>query len=203
MNEGLTNKPMIERCFFDDEKMFEFIFRAYSPRLKGFIRKFIQDDDIGEDIIQDVFVKIWIRRKEIEESTLQSYLFTLVRNACLDYIKHQKIADSHSAAIKCSALQEVPYYADFFSDPYHQTLYNEVQKEIDIVINNLPEQTRKIFRMSRFEGLKNAEIATILNISVRSIEKHNRKALDLLKTHLTSRYLIALAVLDLMKDLKS
>ena len=194
---------MIERCFFDDEKMFEFIFRAYSPRLKGFIRKFIQDDDIGEDIIQDVFVKIWIRRKEIEESTLQSYLFTLVRNACLDHLKHRKIADIHSAEIKCSALQEVPYYADFFSDPYHQTLYNEVQKEIDIVINNLPEQTRKIFRMSRFEGLKNAEIATILNISVRSIEKHNRKALDLLKTHLTSRYLIALAVLDLMKDLKN
>jgi len=203
MNEVFANKPVIEKCFFDDEKMFEFIFRAYSPRLKGFVRKFIHDDDIGEDIIQDVFVKIWIRRKEIEESTLQSYLFTLVRNACLDYIKHQKIADSHSAEIKCSALQEAPYYADFFSDPYHQTLYNEVQKEIDVLINNLPEQTRKIFSMSRFEGLKNTEIATILNISVRSIEKHNRKALDLLKAHLTSRYLIALAVLDLMKDLKN
>ncbi len=189
--------------FLHTEKEFEFVFRAYSPRLKAFIRKFIQDDDIAEDIIQDTFVKIWTRRNEIEESTFQSYLFTLVRNACLDFLKHQKIADIHSTEMKCSALQEAPYYADFFSDPYHQTLYNEVQREIDTVINNLPEQTRKIFRMSHFDGLKNAEIANLLNISVRSIEKHNKKALELLKSHLASRYLLALAVLDLIKDLKN
>jgi RNA polymerase sigma-70 factor (ECF subfamily) len=198
-----NSKLSADGPLFDDEKMFEFVFRAYFPRLMAFVRKFITDRNMAEDIIQDAFLKIWLRRKEIEESTFQSYLFTLVRNSCLDYIKHQKIVNNHSVYAESSVLQELPYYADFFSDPYHQTLFKEIQGEIDTVIRNLPEQTRKIFCLSRFEGLKNSEIAKMLKVSVRTIEKHNKKALQKLKAHLSSRYLLAITVLDLMKELNS
>jgi len=190
-----ANKPL-----FDDEKMFEFIFKAYSPRLMAFARKFVEDGSVAEDIIQDVFLKVWINRKTIEEETFQSYLFTLVRNACMNHIKHKRIADNYSINIQDAVKEEGLYYADFFSDPFHQTIFNEINQEIETVIEGLPDQTRKIFRLSRFEGMKNSEIAKLLHISIRTVEKHNTRALQKLKIHLSAHFLYVVVVLDLFKE---
>ncbi len=192
-----------DKLLFDDERMFEFIFKAYFPRLMAFSLKFIPDRSAAEDIIQEVFLKVWLKRNEILAGTFQSYLFTLVRNACLDHIKHQKIVNNHYAGSKDAAKDEVPYYADFFSDPFHQTVFNEIQKEIDTVLQSLPEQTRRIFCLSRFEGMKNSEIAKMLDLSIRTIEKHNKQALEKLKVHLSARYLLAITVLELTRELKN
>jgi RNA polymerase sigma-70 factor (ECF subfamily) len=198
-----NNLPLAKKPLLEDEKMFEFIFKVYFPRLLAFARKFVAGRSEAEDIIQEIFLKVWMRRKEIEEDTLQSYLFTLVRNACLNQIKHQKIVDNHRVDSEDSAKEEIPYYADFFSDPYHQTIFNEMQNEIETVVQNLPEQTRKIFQLSRFKGMKNSEIAKMMNISIRTVEKHNTRALQRLKTHLSTHYLYAIAVLYLIKELNN
>ncbi len=203
MKQHQNNIPFAKKPLFDDEKMFEFIFKAYFLRLMAFARKFIANRSEAEDIIQEIFLKVWTRRKEIEEDTFQSYLFTLVRNACLNHIKHQQIVDSHRIELEDSAKEEALYYADFFSDPYHQTVFNEMQNEIETVMQHLPEQTRKIFQLSRVEGMKNTEIAKILNISIRTVEKHNTRALQRLKTHLSVHYLYAIIVLDLIKELNN
>ena len=200
--EILRNSKSSSKALFDDEKMFEFIFKAYFPRLKAFARKFIPEEDTAEDIIQEVFMKIWVKRKEIMEDTFQTYLFTLVRNACLNYVKHRQIVDSHQAKMLDTSKAESLFYADFFSDPYHKTIFNEIQGEIEKAMQELPEQTRKIFQLSRFEGLKNSEIAKILHISLRTVEKHNTRALERLKAHLSVHYFYAIAVLDLIKELK-
>lgn len=190
------------RPFFDDVKMFEFIFKAYFPRLLAYARKFIEDREIAEDIIQEVFLKVWEKRKEIEEETFHSYLFTLVRNACLNHIKHQKIAVKYRVNLEEMTKEEGLYYADFFSDPLHQTIFNEVQSEIERIISDLPDQTRRIFRLSRFDGFKNKEIANLLEISLRTVEKHNTIALRKIKAGLSSHYLFAVVVLDILKELK-
>ncbi|MGV8139654.1 MAG: RNA polymerase sigma-70 factor [Mangrovibacterium sp.] len=203
MKRYQNNIPLAKKPLFDDEKMFEFIFKAYFLRLMAFAGKFIANRSDAEDIIQEIFLKVWTRRKEIEEDTFQSYLFTLVRNACLNHIKHQHIVDNHRVESEDSAKEEVLYYVDFFSDPYHQTVFNEMQNEIETVIQHLPEQTRKIFQLSRIEGMKNTEIAKMLDISIRTVEKHNTRALQKLKTHLSVHYLYALTVLDLIKELNS
>lgn len=197
--EILKNKYTSDKFLFNDKKMFEFIFKAYFPRLMGFANKFIPNRDDAEDIIQGVFLKVWEKRKEIEEDTFQSYLFTLVRNACLNYLKHQQIVDNNSSNLEKISKTEALYYTDFFSDPFHQTIYNEIQDEIKKVMEGLPEQTQKVFHLSRFKGMKNSEIAKMLNISVRTIEKHNTRALQKLKKHLSSRYLYAIVVLDLLR----
>ena len=196
-----NNKHDSNKLLFDDERMFEFIFKAYFPRLKAFAKKFISDRSEAEDVIQEVFLKVWLKRKEIEEETFQPYLFTLVRNACLNHIKHQKIADNYRIDLEDTMKEEGLYYADFFSDPFHQTIFAEIQKEIDEVVENLPEQTKKIFRLSRFEGLKNNEIASMLNISLRTVEKHNSRALQKIKKHLSANFIYAVAVLDILKYL--
>lgn len=189
-------------AIFDDEKMFETVFKAYFHRLTAFARKFITDKTITEDIIQDVFYKVWINRKEIREENFQAYLFTLVRNACLNHIRHQKIVEDYRALLEDTAKEEGLYYADFYSDPFHQTIFKEVQQEIDKAMQSLPEQTRKVFQLSRYEGLKNSEIAERLNITLRTVEKHNTKALQKIKTHLSSQYLLALLVLDFVKEMQ-
>ena len=191
-----ANNPL-----FDDEKMFEFIFKAYFPRLMAFARKFVEDRSVAEDIIQDVFLKVWINRKEIEEETFKSYLFTLVRNACMNYVKHKRIADNCSLDIQDTITKEGLYYADFFSDPLHQTIFNEINQEIENVIEGLPDQTKRVFRLSRFEGMKNSEISELLNISIRTVEKHNTKALQKLKIQLSAHFLYVVVVLDLAKEL--
>ncbi len=201
MNTPENSKHFKNKLLFNDERMFEFVFKAYFPRLMAFALKFIPNKAEAEDIIQEVFLKIWLKRTEIEESTFQSYLFTMVRNTCLNHIKHQKIINNHLQEFENSDKREGLYYADFFSDPYHQTIFNEIQNEITTVMNNLPEQTRKVFHLSRFEGLKNAEIAKKLNVSLRTIEKHNSKALQKFKVHFSTHYVIAIAVIDLIKEL--
>ncbi len=183
---------------FDDKRMFEFIFKAYFPRLMAFASKFVPDKVEAEDIIQEAFLKIWTKRKEIKEDTFHAYLFALVRNACLNNIKHKKIANNYKFKLEGKIKGEELYYADFFSDPYHQTIFNEIRQEIETVMDNLPGQTRKVFHLSRFKGLKNKEIAERLNITLRTVEKHNTKALQIFKQHFSSNYLLAVVVIHLL-----
>ncbi len=203
MNQLKNTKPTPNSLLFDDERMFEFIFKAYYLRLRAFARKFIRDQEVAEDMVQDVFLKVWQKRKTIQEDTFESYLFTLMRNACLNHVKHQKIVNSYQLDLKQSQAEEGLYYADFFSDPFHQTIFNEIQQEIDLAMQKLPEQTRKVFHLSRFKGLKNTEIASLLDISVRTVEKHNTKALHRIKAHLSAHYLYVVAVLDLLKEISN
>ncbi len=196
-----TNKHQAAKPLFGDEKMFEFIFKTYFYRLMAFAKKFIPNHNEAEDIVQDVFMKVWMKRKEIEEDTFQAFLFTLARNACLNHIKHRQIKDNYHINLEETAKEEGLYYADFFSDPFHQTVFSEIQNEIETVLQSLPEQTQKVFRLSRFEGLKNTEIAKTLHVSLRTVEKHNIRALQKLKAHLSARFLYAVAVLDLIKEL--
>ncbi|SHE73114.1 RNA polymerase sigma-70 factor, ECF subfamily [Mariniphaga anaerophila] len=201
MTKVVDRRYIENKLLFDDEKMFEFVFKAYFPRLMAFAGKFIADKTEVEDIIQEAFLKIWEKRNEIKADTFQSYLFTLVRNSCINHIKHQKIVNGHSIETWKTTKGEMLYYADFFDDPHSLTIYNEIQKEIETVMNQLPEQTRKVFQLSRFDGLKNKEIAEKLNITLRTVEKHNTKALRQFKTHFASAYLLVVTLFSLMKGL--
>ena len=183
---------------FDDERMFEFVFKAYFPRLMAFTIKFIPDKAEAEDIIQDAFLKLWLKRKDIKEDTFHSYLFTMVRNVCLNHIKHKKITSNYKLALEHKIEGEKLYYADFFSDPFHQTIFNELQGVIEDIMSNFPEQTKNVFYLSRFKGMKNKEIAIKLNITLRTVEKHNTKALQLLKDHFPSNYILYIAAICLV-----
>ena len=200
--ERATNDPGAKSPLFNDEKLFEFVFKSYFPRLMAFAVKFIADRTIAEDVIQDVFLKIWLKRKTIAEDTFSSYVFTSVRNACLNQVKHQQLVVNHQIEYREEFCGERLYYADFFNDPFHQTVFNEVRDEIERTLDELPAQTRRIFRFSRFGGLKNTEIAERLNISVRTVEKHNTRALQKLKANLVSYYCCLFILLEFVKNLK-
>lgn len=157
---------------------FEHLFKSYYPRLRGYASRFVSDDEVVRDLLQDCFLRFWEKRKFLESVSLSSLLFVMVRNACLNYLKHLSLVEEQSL----DYLQELSgseglYLLDFDVNPEHQLLYDELQSQVRQVLASLPERTRQVFMMSRMKGLKNREIAERLNISTTAVEKHISKAL--------------------------
>lgn len=174
-----ANNILVSRLKNDDPMAFEIIFRHFYSGLCVFAKQYVLSLDSAEEIVQDTFVRLWEDRKQIKaELNFKSYLFTCVRNNCLDYIKHQNIKDEYNLKVQNlygEALLEEEY--DFFIE-------SELREKIETAINLLPEQTKIIFELSRFEDKKNKEIAEELDISIKTVEAHITKALKILRKNL-------------------
>ena len=171
-----------------DIKEFETIFRQHYPELCGFANKYLHDLDAAEETVQTVFVKMWEKRAELEITTsVRSYLFTSVRNGCLNYIKHMKIRDDY----KEHNQREMDQNRVLADDDLEAS---ELENRIHSSINSLPEKRKKIFILSRYEGLKYQEIAEKLNISVKTVEHQMGSAIKQLKTDL-AEYIVMLSLL--------
>ncbi len=167
------------------KEAFEYLFTAYYPRLRNYASHFVADVDDVEDILQDCFVSLWNRRSMLTGISISSMLFTMVRNGCLNFLKHKAIAEGYNAQeLRQLNGSEALYNYDFLGSADTELLYDELQRQIADVLQTLPERSRQVFVMSRFEGLKNKEIAERLDISVKVVEKHITKSLALLRKHI-------------------
>ena len=169
-----------EKVKSDDEQAFELLFRKYYVRLCGFANKFITDSNESEEIVQEVFLKIWKRRDQLKlDNEIRPYLFKSVQNLCFNFLEHKKVTDNYYSVI------EVVYknQAEDFNT-YESVLYTEFQAKVDAAIGSLPKECRRIFQMSRQDGLKYTEIADKLEISVKTVESQMSRALSKLKTEL-------------------
>ena len=163
-----------------EEQAFELIFRKYYVRLCGFANKFIANTGEAEEIVQEVFLNIWAKKDRLKlDDEIKPYLLKSVQNLCFNFIEHQKVIDNYYSVI------EVVYKnqkEDF--DTYQSLLFTEFQAKVDEAIGSLPEECRKIFKMSREDGLKYAEIADKLGLSVKTVETQISRALSKLKIEL-------------------
>lgn len=173
----------------DDELAFELLFRKYYLRLCGFANKFIANAAESEEIVQDVFLNIWNKRDQLNlKSEIKPYLFKSVQNLCYNFLEHRKVADNYYAVIELVYKNQAEEF-----NTYESVLYNEFQTKSEAAIESLPDQCKKIFRMSREEGLKYIEIAEKLGISVKTVETQMSRALSKLKVELKD-YLAVLIV---------
>lgn len=178
------------------KEAFEYLFTTYYPRLRNYASHFVADVDDVEDIIQDCFVNLWNRRAMLTGVSLSSMLFTMVRNGCLNFLKHKAIAEGYNASeLKQPSGSEALYNYDFLGSADEELLYHELQRQIGDVLQLLPERSRQVFVMSRFDGLRNKEIAERLDISVKVVEKHITKSLAMLREHILRRGDAALCLL--------
>jgi RNA polymerase sigma-70 factor, ECF subfamily len=166
-----------------EPEYFEIIFKKYYQRLCFYARKFVDDDEIARDIVQDVFINLWHSKEIIElEIVLRTYLFRSVHNRCINYLNHKKLIDKHNDQVNKELKQiEIDYYNS--TEIQAHSLF-ELELKIDTSIESLPPQCRNVFKMSRFKGLKNHEIASELQISIKVVEKHISKALIILRENL-------------------
>ena len=176
MNSLEENSLFKEICN-NNEKAFEKLFHHYYGNLCLFASRILKNDDAAEEVVQDFFVKLWEKRKQITiETSVKSYLFRSVKNLCLNFIQHNKIKLRYAQTILSKTSNNQ-------TDDYNFTEINLAEK-IEESIQSLPAKRREIFRLSRKEGLKYREIAEKLNISIKTVETQMGLAIKTLRDKL-------------------
>lgn len=171
-----TEEEIITGIKQADHRIFTLLYSSYFPMLLLTSEKYVKDAFIAEEIVQDVFIRIWENPSCLDSvQVLRPYLYRSVINQSLNHLNRQKNIEKHHFII-----------AGQLTDEYIQNLYEEQELQAIIFreIERLPAQCRKIFKMSRFEGLKYKEIALSLNISEKTVENHIVHALKILRPRL-------------------
>lgn len=182
----------IEQIRRGDQAVFETVFKTYYPRLCRFLLRMVGSREVAEDLVQDLFLTIWTNRREWRpQASLKAYLYRAARNQAINYLKHQRVVRDWEEEARdhlglASLLNE-----DFQS----KQLEAAVQKAIE----SLPERCRLIFELHRHDGLKYAEIAQVLDLSVKTVETQMGRALKALRKLLVP-YLSSIASLSFLKD---
>ena len=184
----LSSIQLLNTLRAGDITAFEMIFKTYYQLLCNYAYGFVQDRDEAEEIVQTTFLSVWEKRESLAIHTgVKPYLYAMVRNAALNLIKHEKIKQQHAAVEMAVAEKSVESVT-------RTVMASELEERILKALNKLPEQCRLVFKLSRFEELKYAEIAEQLNISVKTVENQMGKALRIMREQLKD-YLPLLIVL--------
>ncbi len=164
-----------------NEEAFRILFEQYFETLFIIAKNYVTNDSDAEEIIQDVFLKVWKKRKSINKN-IGGYLFKVTKNLCLDHLRSSKYKISkESNIVKLEAVINLIALEDPDSSAL---LEDELLKKIEHGIDLLPQKCRDVFIKSRFNGLKNREISEELNISVKTVENQMSKAIKHMRFHL-------------------
>lgn len=161
-------------------ELFEELFNQYSKPLFYYAAKFV-DDEVGRDIVQDVFAKLWSDQKITIKLSLNSLLFTMVRNSCLQTLEKQKVRNKYLESTKLKLQKEELH---FYMHEKTSLIEQELENKLNEVLDSLPERCKQIFMMSRFENKKNKEIAEELDISTKAVEKQITRALATIRSEM-------------------
>lgn len=159
------------------DKAFEHLFKTHFKGLHGYACVLLKDTHLAEEIVQNVFVRLYEKSASIRiETTLEGYLYRSVYYECLNHRKHEKVRSVHRAY----AARQQEQFSPEPEGGAHRTLEERLHKALE----ELPEHCRTVFQLSRFEGLKYQEIARHLGISVKTVENQMGKALRILRLRL-------------------
>jgi RNA polymerase sigma-70 factor (ECF subfamily) len=172
-----NDNSIFEAIKKDDHGAYEMVFREYYRPMAAYAFRFLHNLTESENIVQDVFLRLWQKRREIMiTSSLQNYLFRSVKNHCINYIEHEKIKTGYQALVIKNEADRSEYSEFFFE-------YG-LRMKIEAAIAALPQKRQDIFRLAREEGLKYREIADQLKISVKTVETQMTLALKQLRESL-------------------
>ena len=176
-----------------DDASFEEFFKKHFLSLCAFCQfKYGLDLDMAKEVVHTGFIKLWDARQHLtRDVSPKSYLYKIITNNVLDILKHQKVRQQYVQFV----LQSVPEGTD--AEAFDKVDVKRLQADIDAAIAALPEQMRRIFEMSRFEGLKYTQIAGQLNISVKTVETQISRALIKLREKLSS-YLSCIIIIVIL-----
>lgn len=170
----------------DDRVAFYNLYERYSKRLYCFVLKYVKLDADAEEIVQEVFIKIWEKRKTIDVySSFESFLFTVAYNATISLLRKRVTENKYLAHLQ--SIQEANQTTDSTDELY----FNELNEKLQSLLNELTPRQKEIFLLSREEGLTHEKIAAKLNISVNTVKKHMSNTISFLKPHLDNGLLIS------------
>lgn len=176
-----NEQQLVGRLRNDDEAAFKVIYNNFYPKLYYFVLEFVPLKDVAENIVQDTLVTLWNKRNQLkDDSNLTSYLFTIAKNNALKKLREKKYSqrlfsnaiDVGELDLNVETLSTVDTSVCAFMD---------IEQIIQETLASLPPQCRKVFELSRFQEMKNREIAEELDISIKTVEKHISKGIKTFK----------------------
>lgn len=166
-------REKIEALSKGNHKAFEDLFITYFQRVKLFIFGIIKTEADAEELAQDVFVKLWTNRHAINtEKPLGAYLYTIARNTAFNFLKHKSVQQSYTDNFTLS---------DDVATPEEVLFAREISLLVEMTVNEMPVQRRRIYMLSREKGISNSDIAEKLGISKKTVENQLTLALQKLR----------------------
>lgn len=167
----LSERDLVEKIRQGDVLAYKIIFLRYYQTILHFLKALLKEEKIAEDIAQNSFIKLWSFRDRLAPAkSIKNYLYVLARNEALDYLRTLRKEPS-----EIPESQETGISADY------KVIYLETRSEIQKIISQMPEQRRTIFIMSRYQNMTAAQIAEVMHLSVRTVQKHIELALKQLR----------------------
>ena len=175
--QRLDKEDLIERLRQGDEAAFDAIFRRWYPSLVRAAESLVRSRAVAEEVVQDVMLELWKRRQNIAAgSSPQAYLFQSTRNRSLNYLRHERV--------ERQAEPQMNREEGIDSNAHSLMVEEEIHIAMRRAVDKLPTRCREVFELSRTHGLKYAEIAGVLGISIKTVEAQMGKALRVLREEL-------------------
>ncbi|WP_185968921.1 RNA polymerase sigma factor [Carboxylicivirga sp. M1479] len=185
-----TERELISALANNETKAFESLYLLYGRKLLVFVNGYLNSKDDAEEIVQEVFVKLWKKRAELEtHDSLKGYLFTIAYNA----IKKRFLKIKREQDLKQNYALE---YMHDSGETVSEETYSEVIRQIDSIVEQMPEKRKQVFQLCKKEGLSISEAANYLNISEKTVKNQMTSAYQTIREQLKAN-LHVLLVLNL------
>lgn len=170
----MTEVKWLEQLSLGEDDAYKTLYEQYYFRFYALAYKYMEDKEEAKDIVQDVFYEFWQNRTQFGNViTLKSYLYKSVQNKCLDLLRHHKVRDKYLGTLK----EENEFFLN-------QVLEEELYQELKKAINNLPEDTRKVYELTLL-GHSNAEIADLLDLTLDAVKSYKKRGKKMLQEKLS------------------
>jgi RNA polymerase sigma-70 factor (family 1) len=181
-----NDEELMQEIKADNMFAFDTLYKKYSRRLYKFSFSILKSTEDSENIVQDVFLSLWENRHKVEKNaSIKYYVFTIAQNSAVSLIRKKARESNYIDFLK---LQQC-----LTQEPVNLEIeYNELTKELNDIVNNLPQRQKEVYILHRVKGLKYQEIAEMLNISVNTIENHMSRALITIRRQLVNYSLSAI-----------
>ena len=175
----MDDRDLLARLARGDEAAYDTIFRAWYAPLVRSTHAIVRDDAVAEELVQDAMLELWRRREQLDvEGSPQAYLFRATRNRALNHLRHLAVQRRSAAELQGDESREPSAPTELVA--------RELEAAVQEAIDTLPPRCREVFEMSRMRGLKYAEIAETLGVSVKAVEANMGRALRILRVQLAA-----------------
>lgn len=179
-----------------DKEVFRDLFEIYYQRLFLYAKSYVGDPDTAKDIVQDLFIHLWEKRKNLVIiSSLSSYFFRAIHNRSIQFLRHKKVISKYKEKHLLKLKEAEILYNTSVDFTLSDVQFNEIQNILNETYNSLPAKTREVFRLSRQEAKSNRVIANTLNINIKTVEYYITKALKVFHSALKDYFILFVPLL--------
>jgi RNA polymerase sigma-70 factor, ECF subfamily len=182
---NLREKELLAGLQKGDKSTFDFLFRSYYSGLSCYANTYLKSKDSAEEIVQDVFVKLWEKHNKILiHTSIRAYLYQSVFNGCMNHIKAVQTSGFKHVDLEDISIRHELMSMEMADAEFSRMFTGDVERELESAINDLPDQCGEIFRMCRMDNLTYKEISNLLKVSRSTVKTQMSRAINRIMKHM-------------------